>query len=369
MMIRAGYFVLLVVVLSCFERAQAQENPMQFLSRASAKVARAEAVKSRWDGPVEGPKLQKQKKKIIFIASEMADPSIAGLLQGVKEAIAGTSWEVLPIDCRGRCSQATPIVIQALDMKPDGIILAGVDAAGQAKGLAAATNAKVPVVGWHASVKTGAGDGLFTNISSNPKEVAQIAALFGMVEANSKAGIVVMTDTSSSYSVAKSNAIVEVIKQCESCRLLGVEDIPMADAPAKMQQVVEGLAKRYGSKWNQVISVSDSYFDVMEKPAIASILSNNKVLGLSAGDGSNTAYKRIRNNNMQIGTTPEPLYLHGWQLVDELNRAFSGVAPSGYVTPVHLVTSQNIAFDGGPKNVFDPANDYRNQYLKFWAKQ
>jgi ribose transport system substrate-binding protein len=60
--------------------------------------------------------------------------------------------------------------------------------------------------------------------------------------------------------------------------------------------------------------------------------------------------------------------MHGWQIVDELNRAFSHTEPSGYVTSVHLVTSQNIAYDGGPKNVFDPSNDFRAQYQKFWMK-
>jgi len=92
------------------------------------------------------------------------------------------------------------------------------------------------------------------------------------------------------------------------------------------------------------------------------------MLGFSAGDGSSSAYKRIRANSMQLGTVPEPLFLHGWQLVDEMNRAFSGVQPSGYITSVHLVTSQNIAYDGGQKNVYDPVNDFRGQYEKIWAK-
>ncbi|HTD02172.1 substrate-binding domain-containing protein [Undibacterium sp.] len=347
--------------------AGAQENPMQFMSRANAKVARAAALKNHWDGPVDGPRLVK-KKKIVFIASDMSDAGVSGIFNGVKEAGASAGWWVLTIDCGGRCNQGAAIVSQALDMKPDGIVLAGVDAGSQVKGLAAAAAAKVPVVGWHASVKSGATDGLFTNITTNPKDVAQIAALYGVVESSNKSGIIVFTDSSNAYAQAKSNAILEIIKQCEGCRLLGVEDIPVAEAPAKMQRVVESLTKRYGAKWNQAIGVNDLYFDLMEKPAIAALLANNKVQCLSAGDGSMSAYKRIRSSTLQIGTVPEPLYMHGWQIVDELNRAFSGVPPSGYVTPVHLVTSQNIAYDGGPKNVFDPGNDYRGQYQKFWAK-
>ena len=89
---------------------------------------------------------------------------------------------------------------------------------------------------------------------------------------------------------------------------------------------------------------------------------------ISAGDGSATAYKRIRKGDLQIGSVPEPLNLHGWQLMDELYRAMSKVAPSGYNAPLHLVTLQNITYDGGSKDVFDPSNDFRAKYLSYWGK-
>ena len=362
-----GKYLTVLLLVSCFiSGAIAQENPMQFLSRANAKVAKAAALKSKWEGPVDGPKLQKN-KKIVFIASDMNDAGNYGIYTGIKEATAGTGWEVLLIDCRGRC-QGSGIVSQALDMKANGIVLAGVDAAGQVKGITAATAAKVPVVGWHANVKSGPVEGLFTNITTNPKESAQIAALFGVVESNTKAGIVVFADSSNPYLTAKSNAILEIIKQCDSCRLLSVEELPAYEVYKKMLPTVEALVKRHGAKWTHTIAVNDVYFDVMEKPDVAAAVAANKLQGLSAGDGSASAYKRIRANSAQIGTVPEPFFEHGWQIVDELNRAFSGVAPSGYVTPVHLVTSQNIAYDGGQKNVFDPANDFRGHYQRYWVK-
>lgn len=348
--------------------AWAQDNSVQFLNRASAKVAKAAGLKSRWEGPTSGPKLQKN-KKIVFIAGDMNDAGIAGVYNGLREATAGTGWQVLLIDCRRQCNASSRVMSQALEIKPDGIVLAGVDAGSQKTGLAMAREAKVPVVGWHASINPGPIEGqLFTNITNNVTEAAQIAGLYGVVESNSKAGIVIFSDSSTPYSSAKSKAIIDVIKQCDSCHLLSVEELPASDAYRKMQGVVEGLEKKYGSKWTHMVAVSDLYFDLMERPAIATLLANNKILGLSAGDGSASAYKRIRSNSLQIGTVPEPILLHSWQIVDELNRAFSGVAPSGMLTPTHLVTSENIAYDGGPKNVFDPSNDFRAHYQQYWGK-
>jgi ribose transport system substrate-binding protein len=76
----------------------------------------------------------------------------------------------------------------------------------------------------------------------------------------------------------------------------------------------------------------------------------------------------VRAGDYQIGTVAEPLHEAGWQLVDELNRALSGQSPSGYVAPVHLVTKDNIQYDGGPNNVYDPDNNYQTHYKTIWGK-
>jgi ribose transport system substrate-binding protein len=357
----------LFVVFSFISAAAAQENPMQFLSRANAKVARAASLKNRWEGPVDGPALHK-KKKIVFIAADLGDAGVSSVFNGVREASTAAGWEVLPINCRGRCNQGASIISQALDMKADGIILAGVDVTSQSKGMAAAVKAKIPVVGWHASVKSGPTDGLFTNIATNPKEVGQLAALYTVVDSNNKAGIVVFTDSSNPFLLAKSTAIVETIRQCEGCKLLSLEDVPLAESHIKMKGVVESLVKRFGAKWTHVIGVNDFYFDLLEVPTTASLIASNKLVAVAAGDGSPTAYKRIRANSLQTATVPEPLSMHAWQIVDELNRAFSNAEHSNYVSTLHLVTAQNIAYDGGQKNMFEPANDFRTHYQKFWSK-
>jgi ribose transport system substrate-binding protein len=343
----------------------AQENAMQAMGKANAKVAKASQRQNRWEGPTEGPKLQ-NKKRVVFIGGDMVNSVISDLYKGTKEAAGLAGWEVLLIDCRGACYQGAPVINQALGMKPDGIILAGVDAATQARGFAKAIEKKIPVVGWHTLSKPGPVEGLFADVGNNPREAAQIAALYGVTEANSRMGMVILTDNSTPYLAAKSTALVELIKQCENCRLLSVEELPLADAANKLQVTADDLVKRFGSKWTHVLAVDDLYFDLLEKPSVTAIIAGNKLKGISAGDGSTTAYQRLNANGLQIGTVPEPANMDGWQLVDEMNRAFSGVGPSGFVMPVHFVSGQNIAFDGGHKNMFEPENDYRNQYKKYW---
>ena len=48
--------------------------------------------------------------------------------------------------------------------------------------------------------------------------------------------------------------------------------------------------------------------------------------GVAAGDGDASEFERIRAGDYQKASIAEPLYLQGWQLVDELNRARGGAA-------------------------------------------
>jgi len=80
------------------------------------------------------------------------------------------------------------------------------------------------------------------------------------------------------------------------------------------------------------------------------------------------AFQRIRQKQYQIATVAEPLHLHGWQCMDELNRAFAGQPPSGFVAPPHLFIASNLDRDGGPNNLYDPENGYKDQYRKIWGK-
>ena len=65
---------------------------------------------------------------------------------------------------------------QAIALKPDGIILGTIDAAEQAPIIEQAVAAGIKVVGWHAGPGPGkieAVPGVFTNITTDPNEVAK----------------------------------------------------------------------------------------------------------------------------------------------------------------------------------------------------
>ncbi|TKC88097.1 sugar ABC transporter substrate-binding protein [Trinickia terrae] len=341
-----------------------------YLARARSAIAAAVRPSPPWDGPATGPQAQPD-KTIVYVASDLRNGGVLGVSDGVTEAARVMGWKLRVLDGQGSVSGRTAAMNQALSLNPSGIVLGGFDPSEQGAVIRKAASLKIPVVGWHAGPKAGPdpSSGLFTNVSTDPLAVARTAADYAVVKSNGTAGVVVFTDSLYKVALAKSTAMADVIKQCKGCTLLSVEDTPLSDTSTRIPQLTTSLLQRYGKKWGYALGINDLYFDFMG-PALVSagVSPSGQLVNLSAGDGSESAFQRIRANRYQAGTIPEPLFLHGWQLVDELNRAFAGQPPSGYSTPVHLVTPENIASDVGPNNVYDPANRYRDAYRRIWGK-
>ena len=358
----------LVFAFACsMETASAQESLTLFISRANAKIARESALRKEWGGPTTGPKIE-AKKLIVFIASDMRNTSVSTLLKHLRDVNGIVGWDLVPIDCWGTANKRADAFSRAMALKPDGVILAGINARDHAKEIAKLAEKNIPVAGWHAAVKIGPGDGLFVNIGTDPKDVGQSAAFLTVAESNGKAGVVVVTDPTTLYSVAKSNEVIDVIKRCQTCSLLGIEEIPLTNGAEQLSSALAALTKRHGKKWTHTIIMHDQYADWMETPSNIEVLGPVRPQVVGAGDGTSSSYVRIQKKTLQIGVVPEPLALHAWQLIDELNRAHHKLPPSGYAPTPYVVTAQNIPFHGGPKNMFDPDTGYRNEYKLIWGK-
>lgn len=340
-----------------------------FVDEAKAVVAKASGRVDKWDGPTAGPKAV-GKKTLVYVAGDMRNGGILGVAQGVKEAAGVIGWDYREIDGQGTVSGQATALSQAVALKPDAIIVGGSDAVEQKASLEDAAKQGITIVGWHSGPKPGPLDGtpVFANVTTDSMEVAKVAAMKAIADSDGKAGVVIFADSTYAIAIAKGRAMEAVIKQCSGCTVLAFEDTPLSDVSTRMPQLTTTLLQQNGAKWTQSLAINDLYYDFMP-PALAAagIAGDGDPQNISAGDGSEAAYQRIRAKDHQAATVPEPLAMQGWQLVDELNRAFAGQKWSGYVPGVHLVTPVNIAFDGGPKNVFDPDNGYRDAYKKIWS--
>ena len=340
-----------------------------FVDEAKQIVAKATARADKWEGPTSGPKAV-GKKLVVYVAGDMRNGGILGVAKGVKEAAAAIGWDYREIDGQGTVSGQASALSQAVALKPDAIIVGGSDAVEQKAALEDAAKQGIAVVGWHSGPKPGPLDGtpVFANVTTDSMEVAKVAAMKAVADSDGKAGVVIFADSTYAIAIAKGRAMEAQIKQCAGCKVVAFEDTPLADVSTRIPQLTTTLLQQNGAKWTYSLAINDLYYDFMP-PALeaAGIPGDGNPQNVSAGDGSESAYQRIRAKDHQAATVPEPLNMQGWQLVDELNRDFAKQPWSGFVPAVHLVTADNIAFDGGPKNVFDPDNGYRDHYKAIWG--
>jgi ribose transport system substrate-binding protein len=362
------FIVLLAGIASTFWSGAAFSQA-SYVAEAKAYVAKATKPTPPWNGPTTGPKAQ-PKKSIVYVSADQRNGGAHGVGRAAEEAAKVIGWSFRLIDGQGTASGRTAALTQAVSMNPDGIILGTVDAKEQADVIKQVAAKGIKIVGWHALDKPGSAmdQGIFTNIATDPTDVAKAAAMYVVADSNGQAGVIIFNDPIYAIGNAKASAIAEVIRQCAGCSVLIMDDTHLSETAARMPQRTAQYLQRFGAKWTYALGTNDLYFDSMVPSLLAAAIpGNGHPKNISAGDGSVTAFERIRQNHYQVGTVAEPLRLHGWQAIDELNRVFAGKQASGYSAPAHLVTSANIKFDGGLRNEFDPDNGYRDIYKKIWG--
>lgn len=339
------------------------------ISDAMAEVQKYAGQKTEWDGPTTGP-VAAEGKSIVVLAGDLKNGGILGVTKGVQEAADKIGWTINVLDGAGSIQGRAAAFGQALALNPDGMIINGFDAVEQQAALEQVKAAGIPIVSWHAGPVIGPdpASGIFTNVSTDAMEVSAAAAKWAFADAGGKPGVVIFTDSTYAIAIAKADKIKETIEALGGT-VLEYVDTPIADTSTRMPSLTTALLQKYGASWTHALAINDIYFDFMG-PALAAagIAGDGAPKAVAAGDGSESAYQRIRTAQYQAVTVAEPLNLQGWQLVDELNRAIQGAEWSGYTSPLHVVTADNISFDGGDNNLFDPGNGYRDEYARIWGK-
>lgn len=348
--------------------ANAQDD--DYLARAKAEIAAVTQPAPPWTGPTTGPAAQ-EGKSVIFVNYDQRNSGGRGVGEAAAEAAEIIGWDYRVLDGQGTIQGQTAALNQAIALNPDGIILGSVDAIAMNTLIQQALDAGIAVVSWHSGMTPNKieGSNIIINVTSDPSEVGRIAGLYAVVESNGTAGAILFTDSAYAITIAKTDAEKAAIEACSGCKVLSVEDTPLGEVQNRMPALTASLLNKYGDQWTHSVAINDLYYDFMA-PALdaAGIAGDAAPKNISAGDGSESAFQRISANAHQIGTVAEPLRLHAFQLIDELNRVFAGEPVTNYIFPVHLFTPENVDKDRGAGGIFDPQNGYEDIYRKIWGK-
>lgn len=358
---------LCIALLFYVAPALAEQSNLE-LSRQVAENATKSTLS--WPLPPIGPEALFN-QTIVYIGEDLRNGGILGVGAGVREACKVIGWKVHFLDIGTRDENRDLMFKEAFSMKPDGIILGGMDGVANAPYLTDFEKAGIPIVGWHVAPFPGPVEGtpIKVNVTTDSLEVARTAAHFVIADSRGEASVIIFTDSRFSIALKKSATMEEVMRSCEKCTVLETIDLALDKVTQQMPKVAEKLMEKHGEQWRYSLGINDLYFDhIVTTLVMNSYLPDGPPYSVSAGDGSPSAFLRIQNVSYQKATVPEPLLFHGWQLIDELNRLLQSHPPSGYVSPPHIVTKENIWPKIDKINLFDPGNGYRDSYMKSWGK-
>ncbi len=373
----ASWAAIFLVVVACASAPAGTPSPAAsavsddpFVAIARAASDAATAPVTTWDGPTTGPKAAVD-KFVICVSQDQQNGGPAGICAGAQEAAEVMGWRFQVLDAKGTADGNQSVMNQALALQPDGIVNASISIDLIADQLRDAAEAGIKVVGWHATTFPGAtmDPPQFYNVQSDQVVGGRTLADYVIADSNGKAGVAIVNWSIFPIAILKVDAMKIEIERCRDCRILDQGDIALTEGAQKMPTYVTGLVQRHGGALTHIMFINDGYadFSIPAYQALGIGPSGPPVM-VSFGDGSAPAYQRIRDGQYQTATVPEPLDVSAWQMIDELNRAFAGEAPSGYVQPVHLVVKSNVDADGGTNNIFDPQNNYREAYKAIWGK-
>jgi ribose transport system substrate-binding protein len=336
------------------------------VAQAKLDVARYAGPQTKWEGPTSAPRPDAGKSIVFLSGDEQNDIShLYGVY--IKQAGEKVGWKVTIIDGKGSPTSWLAGMNQAIALKPNGIAMFA-DAASLKDPIKAGVAQGISFVGLHAAGLPGPQPdlNLFVNIQEDPREIGKAEAQWAIADSDGKARVVILTHNEYAIAEVKSMATKAAIEKCAGCKVLDYVNSPASEAAQRQPQLTTSWIQRFGPPFYGT-SVGDNDWDFAVPVLRAGGIASDQVK-LVGADGNRSAYDRIRKGGQyQIVTVSEPIELQAYQAVDELNRAFHGQPPSGFVQPPFLVTKENIQSEGGDKNTFIPSNDYKKHYSEIWG--
>lgn len=363
---RSASAILLAGALLSGATALAADDPL--VAEAKANVIARSGPQNVWDGPTSSPQPMPG-KRVAYLSTDEQNDASREWGQAMKEAGEKVGWEVIVIDGRGSPKTWLEGYNQAIALKVDGIVTTA-DIASMQEAVKAGAEQGIVLVGIHGWAFPGPNEelGVYYNIQQDPRDIGKAQADWIIAHSEGTARVVVTTHCEYQIACTKAKATEDRIRECQGCEVLEVFNSPISEVAQRQPAAVTAWVQKYGTPL-YITSVADYTADFQVPALRAGGVAHGDVILVSA-DGNRSAYERIRaGDQYQMVTASEPYKMQGYQAIDELNRAFHGQAPSGWVTPPYLVTPENVNAEGGDQNTFIPSNGYAEKYAELWGVQ
>jgi ribose transport system substrate-binding protein len=314
-------------------------------------------------------------RHIAVISVTLAETGALRTARALTEAIFDIGWTSTTYDGQGSPTVANQKLEQAINARPDAIVLISLDPTDVGSGLAAARAANIPVscaACWDLSSpdQRGLHYADVTPPISVFQDLGYLTAAYSFLETDGHPRFLTMNDPALSNLSARMTGFRRFMTECTQaaadCLILASRDFQVANATTTLAAEGAHLAQAnptFNAFW---VSFDFAALQVLTGLRQAGLTQNTqRFLVASNGDGPNLQV--IESIGSIRATVAISFEQEAYALVDNLNRIFKSENPIPADVPIRLFTADNAhSADNGR---WSGDVDYRAAYRQAWGDQ
>jgi len=185
-----------------------------------------------------------KKRNISFIAHSVKNGGITGAYRGLYSASEKLGWNVTVHCGEGNIDKLRKLFADAVSQSPDAIVIGGFDLdASFSSHIEQAKRKNIVIVGWHSTATPSFRPVFAFNITTSHKKVSELAVKYLVSSTQKNLGVVISNEQRFSVANEKTKSMVELLKKCERCTLLSIENINIESSESEAPLLIEKLKK------------------------------------------------------------------------------------------------------------------------------
>ncbi len=332
-----------------------------YVTDAQKAVTAAETIPTTIPSATLGPVKVKAGSTIYHIACNLALEGCSNVANAMKAAAttAGIGFKI----CDGgtTADTITACFNQAVNAKPDVIIVNGIGADAAANGYAEAAAAKIPVIGSFTGNTPGAVPGVVTEVAGTAcTNEGTILGQFVIADSNGKGNSLFVGTKTYACNVQRLAGYQAAMQACTTCTAKSLDFAIDSLQTTLPQQISSGLTAN--ANVNYVAGTFDAVALAATDQIRQSGKTNIKVVGFDANAPN---LQLIAKGDIQVADITTGSEDAGWAAVDAAIRVIAGqTLPNSINVSTVLITKNNAPTIGA---VFKGATGYVNQFKTLWG--
>jgi ribose transport system substrate-binding protein len=342
-------------------QSSGQDSTAQWLTDAQSAAAEAtkmpDSIPSNDLGAFDPPK----GKTIYHVACNLALEGCSKIANAIEGGTKALGYTFEKCDGGTTADKIGACFTNAINAKPDAIVVNGIDVNAAGDGYAAASKAGIPIIGTFTGNPEGA-EGVKTEVAGDActKEGTALANWI-IADSKGKANALFVGTKTYACNVQRQESFVTAMKACETCKTDTLEfaiDSIQSGLPQQLQSAIQtkpDVTYIVGTFDAVALAAADAIRQAGKSDSI-------KVAGFDA-DAPNL--ELVKKGDIQVADITTGSTEPGWAAADAAARAIAGDdLPPVVSTSQLLITKDNVDQLGGKTYV--GATGFEDQFKKLW---